>query len=194
MLDGHSPSLGAPPPSPPSGVIHCSPGDPRERRRAAAVRFADAVRSLAAGIFHSHRPRAWRAATPYPHVAPPTGDNFATGDEYAEVHMPSVDMESCRRLAYTFVEPACADPGLFIRNALEQRGGDPPFCLAPSSYGTMMVVFRHVFFREEVMRCGPLRLGGHTLRLERHEEDDFWFVCRYRRLAVLAATKFPPEH
>ena len=108
--------------------------------------------------------------------------------------MPSVDMESCRRLAYAFVEPACADPGLFIRNALEQRGGDPPFCLAPSSYGTMMVVFRHVFFREEVMRCGPLRLGGHTLRLERHEEDDFWFVCRYRRLAVLAATKFPPEH
>jgi len=58
----------------------------------------------------------------------------------------------------------------------------------------MMVVFWHVFFREEVMHRGPLRLGGHTLRLERHEEDDSWFVCRYRRLAVLAATKFPPEH
>jgi len=107
--------------------------------------------------------------------------------------MPSVDTESCRRLAYAFVEPACTDLGLFIRNTLEQRGGDPPFRLAPS-YGTMMVVFRHMFFREEVMRRGPLRLGGHTLRLERHEEADFRFVCRYRRLAVLAATKFPPEH
>jgi len=108
--------------------------------------------------------------------------------------MPPVDMEPCRRLAYAFIEPECADPGLFIRNALEQRGGDPPVRLAPSSHGTMMVVFRHPYFREETLRRGPFHFGGRVLRLVRHEEADFRFVCRYRRLAVLAATNFPPEH
>ena len=55
--------------------------------------------------------------------------------------MPPVDMEPCRRLAYAFVEPECADLGLFIRTALEQRGGDPLVRLAASSHGSMMVVF-----------------------------------------------------
>jgi len=58
----------------------------------------------------------------------------------------------------------------------------------------MMVVFRHPFFREETLRHGPLHLDDRVLRLVRHEEADFRFVCRYRRLAVLAATNFPPEH
>ena len=61
--------------------------------------------------------------------------------------MPPVDMEPCHRLAYAFVEPERADPELFIRTALEQRGGDPPVRLAPSSRGAMMVVFRHPFPR-----------------------------------------------
>jgi hypothetical protein len=38
------------------------------------------------------------------------------------VHMPYVDMEPSRRLAYAFVEPACADPGLYIRLSLERHG------------------------------------------------------------------------
>ena len=108
--------------------------------------------------------------------------------------MPHVDMEPCRCLAYAFIEPECADPGLFIRTALEQRGGDPPVRLAASSHGSMMVVFRHPFFREETLRHGPLHLDDCVLRLVRHEEADFRFVCQYRRLAVLAATNFPPKH
>ena len=93
--------------------------------------------------------------------------------------MPPVDMEPCRRLAYAFVEPECADPGLFIRTALEQRGGDPPIRLAASSYGSMMVVFRHPFFREEALRRGPLLFCGRVLRLVPHVEADFCFVCRF---------------
>jgi len=42
--------------------------------------------------------------------------------------MPDADMEPSRRLAYAFVEPECADHGLFIRLALERHGGDPPSC------------------------------------------------------------------
>ncbi|KAG2606605.1 hypothetical protein PVAP13_4NG061865 [Panicum virgatum] len=147
-------------------------------------------------IHHPCPHRARHAATPFFPVrpAPPAGDDSADGHDFAEVHMPAVDMEPCRRLAYAFVEPECADPGLFIRTALEQRGGDPPVRLAASSYGSMMVVFRHLFFREETLRRGPLQLSGHILRLVCHEEADFRFVCRYRRLAVLAATNFPPEH
>ena len=103
-------------------------------------------------------------------------------------------MEPCRRLAYAFVEPECADTGFYIRCALEQHGGDPPFRLAPSSHVAMMVVFRHAFFREETLRRCPLHYAGHTLRLVRHEEVDFRFVCCYRCLAALAASNFPPEH
>jgi hypothetical protein len=57
----------------------------------------------------------------------------------------------------------------------------------------MMVVFRHPFFREETIRRGPICFDGHFLRLVRHEEADFRFVCRYRRLAVLAAKNSPPR-
>lgn len=108
--------------------------------------------------------------------------------------MPPVDMEPTQRLAYAFVDPECADPGLYIRTALEQRGGDPPVRLAPSSHGAMMVMFRHPFFQEETLRRGPLHFDGRVLHFIRHEEADFRFVCRYRRLAVLAATNYPPEH
>jgi len=106
--------------------------------------------------------------------------------------MPPVDMEPCRRLAYAFIEPERPDPGFFIHSALEQRGGDPPVRLAPSSHGAMMVVFCHPFFHEETLRRGPIYSAEHILRLVRHEEAEFRFVCRYRRLAVLAATNYPP--
>ena len=107
--------------------------------------------------------------------------------------MPLVDLEPCRSLAYAFIEPECADPGIFIRTILERRGGDPPVWLAPSSYGAMMVVFQYPLL-EETLRRSPLHFGGRILRLVRHEEADFRFVCRYRRLAVLAATNYPSEH
>jgi hypothetical protein len=108
--------------------------------------------------------------------------------------MLAMDMEPSRCLAYTFVEPACADPGLFIRLALEQRGGNPPIRLAPSSYDTMMVVFAHLHFREMVVRRGPIDMGGHRLFLIRHEEADFRINCSYSRLVELTATNFPLEH
>lgn len=108
--------------------------------------------------------------------------------------MSHVDMEPSRRLAYAFVEPPCADPRLFIRRALEQRGGDPPVRLAPVSYGTMMLVFRHPYFREMTVRHGPISLDGHTLQLERHEEAEFRIVYPYTRRVELAASCFPPEH
>lgn len=75
--------------------------------------------------------------------------------------MTFLDMEPSRRLAYAFVEPACNDPGLFIRLALKQHGGDPPCRLSPSSHGTMMVVFDHPFFMEVAIRRGPINMGGH---------------------------------
>ena len=96
--------------------------------------------------------------------------------------MPYVDMAPSHRLAYAFVEPECADPGLFIRLALECRGRDPPICLGPSSHRAMMVVFCHPFFREDTIRRGPINLGGRTLRLIRHEEADFHFSRRYHRV------------
>ena len=108
--------------------------------------------------------------------------------------MPCVDMEPSRRLAYAFVEPACADPGLFIRRALERRSGDPPVRLAPSSHGTMMVIFGHPFFREVTLQRGPIDMGGHRLRLVRHEEADFRVLIPYKDLVELAATNSPPEH
>jgi hypothetical protein len=108
--------------------------------------------------------------------------------------MPSVDMGPSRRLAYAFVEPACADPRHFIRMALEQRGGDPPCRLAASSHGAMMVVFKHAYFRETSIRRGPIDFGGFRLTLIRHEEAEFRVICPYSRLVEIAATNYPPEH
>jgi hypothetical protein len=80
------------------------------------VRFAPSPLRVTPAAVPEHRP--WHFATPFiPHHAGSPPADF-TGDDYAEVFMPSVDMEPSRRLAYAFVEPACADPGLFIRLAL----------------------------------------------------------------------------
>ncbi|CAN6334113.1 unnamed protein product [Urochloa humidicola] len=182
----------APPPTPACSQLSSSP--PRHGRGVPpAVRFTTPPSLLTAYTTPIHR--AWRTATPYRHTHVPTASApTVPADDITEVHMPYVDMEPSRRLAYAFVEPACTDPGFFIRIALEQRGGDPPVRLAPSSYGTMMVVFGHSYFRETTIRRGPLTLDGYTLRLERHEEADFRVLCPYTRLVELAATSFPPEH
>ncbi|CAN6381614.1 unnamed protein product [Urochloa humidicola] len=158
------------------------------------VRFATPIFRYPASAAHIHR--AWRAATPFPAAhAPATPPlHAAAADDIAEVHMSSVDMAPSRRLAYAFIEPACADPGRFIRSALEQCAGDPPVRLAPSSHGAMMLVFGHQHFRETVIRGGPIDLDGSRLTLVRHEEADFRIVCLYTRLVELAATNFPPEH
>ncbi|CAN6211719.1 unnamed protein product [Urochloa humidicola] len=180
-----------------------SPPAPRSRSRSTpshdgradtpSVRFASATYRHAPDTVRIHRP--WRAATPFPpSLASITrGSAFPPADT-TEVHMPTVDMEPSRRLAYAFVDPPCADPGQFIRIALERRGGDPPVRLAPSSYGTMMVVFGHAYFRESTLRRGPFHLDGHWLRFERHEDAEFRVLCPYRRLVELAATNFPAEH
>ncbi|CAN6361356.1 unnamed protein product [Urochloa humidicola] len=130
----------------PSHHRSSSPPARLRRRDGLAVRFATPAACTPALASHLHRP--WRAATPFPpnYAAVARGSAIPPSDT-TEVHMPSVDMEPSRRLAYAFVKPARADPGLFIRLTLERHGGDPPVRLAASSYDTMMVVFGHPHFR-----------------------------------------------
>jgi len=128
-------------PLPPSPATHSrsrSPATAWEQHRPHSVRFAGVTPPSAASPVHHPQPRrAWRAATPFlpTHAASPAGTDVADGDDYAEVHMPPVDMEPTQRLAYAFVDPECADPGLYIRTALEQRGGDLPSAWLPPPTG-----------------------------------------------------------
>ncbi|CAN6335960.1 unnamed protein product [Urochloa humidicola] len=184
-------SFGAPVPSP--LLRSSSPSSIFGRHASRVVHFATPAICHASSSIPPRRP--WRTATPFPTTyAAATQGSSLTSSDTAEVHMPTVDMEPSRRLAYAFVHPPCADPGNFIRVALERHGGDPPVRLAASSYGTMMVVFGHPHFRETVLRRGPIELDGHTLRMERHEESQFRVDCPYGCLVELAATQFPPEH
>ncbi|CAO2046977.1 unnamed protein product [Urochloa humidicola] len=165
----------------------------RERSRSPRVRFWDEPPSV-----HRHNAPAWRDATPYPWMAP-SSTGSSRRPTSVEVHAPPVNMEPSRRYAYAFIDPPCADPALFIRHALERCGGDPAFRLAPSSHGAMMVVFLNPLLRERTIRRGPITYptigeNNHTLRLIRHEEADFRFVCYYRRAVEVSATNWPPEH
>lgn len=107
--------------------------------------------------------------------------------------MPFVDMEPSHRLAFVYIEPARADPGLFIRLALERHDGDPPFTLASSSRGAMVVIFCHPYYREEAVLHSPIRMGDTMLVLEHHEDADFCYVYRYYYLIEVAAFDFPQE-
>jgi len=69
-----------------------------------------------------------------------------------------------------------------------------PLLLAPSSHGAMMVVFCNSDVREATLRLGSIEMGGRILRLVRHEDAEFRFICHYRRRVELAVTNFPPEH
>lgn len=66
----------------------------------------------------------------------------------------------------TSIEPECADPGNFIRRVLEERASNPPFRLAASSRGAMLVVFLDAFVRATVMQFASIHLNGHELILE----------------------------
>jgi hypothetical protein len=113
---------------------------------------------------------------------------------YAEVHMPFVDMEPSHHLAFAYIESARADPWLFIRLALERHGSDPLFTLVASSHGAMVVIFCHPYYREEAVLCSPIRTGDTMLVLERHEDADFRYICRYHYLIEVATFDFPLEH
>ncbi|CAN6338953.1 unnamed protein product [Urochloa humidicola] len=180
-------------PAPPAPRSSSSSSSPPPGNGRPAVRFATPPARSSVRTARSFRP--CRAATPFPpsYAAVARGSHLSP-DDVAEVHMPTVDMEPSRRLAYAFVDPPCVDPGQFIRLALERHGGDAPVRLAASSYGTMMVVFAHPYFRESVIQRGHIDMGGHQLRLEHHEEAEFRVFCPYMRLVELAATQFPPEH
>lgn len=117
----------------------------------------------------------------------------SSNNGFVEVHIPFMDLEPSRRLALAYIEPAYADPGLFIRLALEQHV-NPPFTLAASSRGAMVVTFRHPYYREEAIRRSPLRVGDAMLVLERHGDADFRYMCRYRYLVEVAALDFHLEH
>ncbi|CAL4979102.1 unnamed protein product [Urochloa decumbens] len=166
----------------------------RERSRSPVVRFASDAQSV-----HPRRPSGWRTETPFPWGPTPSTVGSSRRRDSMEVHAPSVDLEPSRRYAYAFIDPPCAFPARFIRRALERRGGDPPFRLAAFSHGVMMVVFLHPFIRERTIRHGPITYPPdgavtYTLRLIRHEEAEFRFICHYRRLVEVSATRFPPEH
>ncbi|CAN6170702.1 unnamed protein product [Urochloa humidicola] len=166
----------------------------RERSRSPVVRFAAEPESVS---FRRHA--SWRVATPYPAMVTPSSAGSSRRRDSMEVHAPPVDLVPSKRYAYAFIDPPCAFPARFIRRALERCGGDPPFRLAPSSYGAMMVVFLHPFLRERTIGRGPITYPTfgettYTLRLIRHEEADFRFICHYKRLVEISVTKFPPEH
>ncbi|KAG2534313.1 hypothetical protein PVAP13_9NG281673 [Panicum virgatum] len=48
--------------------------------------------------------------------------------------------------------------------------------------------------REATLQLGSIEMGGRILRLVRHEDAEFRFICHYRRRVELAVTNFPPEH
>ena len=58
----------------------------------------------------------------------------------------------------------------------------------------MLLAFRHLYFREAMIRRSPIRMGDTVLVLERHEDTDFRYTCRYHLLVEVVAFDFPLEH
>jgi hypothetical protein len=107
---------------------------------------------------------------------------------------PTANVSISRRLAYALFEPAAASPGLLMRRAFEEIGGNPHIGLAASDYGALMVLFASEQERAAAMSRFPLPFEGHTIRLERPEEGGNRFFWRFERLALVTATGFPVEH
>jgi hypothetical protein len=107
---------------------------------------------------------------------------------------PTANVSISRRLAYALFEPAAASPGLLMRRAFEEIGGNPHIGLAASDYGALMVLFASEQERAAAMSRFPLPFEGLTIRLERPEEGGNRFFWRFERLALVTATGFPVEH
>jgi hypothetical protein len=107
---------------------------------------------------------------------------------------PSTGIARSQRFAYALFEPPAAAPGVLLRRALEERGGNPLVRLAASDYGALFVIFGLPEMREEVMARFPLELEGHLIKLERPEDGCNRFAWRYSSFAHISATGFPLEY
>jgi hypothetical protein len=112
----------------------------------------------------------------------------------AEAHVDNGDFDDARCLAYVFLEHAVHSPHLFIRQAMEQAAGAPPFQLAASARGAGLMIFNTPEERDEIVAKSPISHDGNRLVVSRHEEADNRFYAYYRLYAEIAAVDFPLEH
>lgn len=87
----------------------------------------------------------------------------------AEAHVGNGNYEAAQVFAYVYLAEAVHSPHLFIRRALEQECGAPPFYLATSARGVGIMVFGNTEAREQVLARSPIVFEGNTISVERHE-------------------------
>jgi hypothetical protein len=78
----------------------------------------------------------------------------------AEAHVSTDNYEVSRVFAYVYLAEAVHNPYLFIRRAMEQECGAPPFYLAASARGIGIMAFGNTEAREQVVARSPHHVRG----------------------------------
>ncbi|KAL6843148.1 hypothetical protein ACP4OV_026861 [Aristida adscensionis] len=105
-------------------------------------------------------------------------------------------MQPFKNVAYSFVHPPAANPGMLVREALysnDSRRGQLHRLVA-SSRGTHVAIFRSEADREFAINCQPLPAMEHTVTFQRHDETDNRFRFPHEGYVSLAIEDFPFEH
>jgi hypothetical protein len=118
----------------------------------------------------------------------------ASRPDCINVFMPFTPMEHFDNLAYAFVNPPAASPAHFIRRALQEEGGNPPFAILHASQGAGVVIFASNADREQAVDYGAFLGREHCVHLTRHEDTNNRFLFAHDELVAISIEDFPMEH
>jgi hypothetical protein len=108
--------------------------------------------------------------------------------------MPFVNVSHFNHLTYATITPPHNAPADNIRDALVVQGGNAHVTLAPSSYGTMLLMFDVHARRKAAINAPPFVGQHHTIVLECQEDMPNWFHFEHEVIISISIRDNPLEH
>ncbi|KAM0882578.1 hypothetical protein ACQ4PT_032193 [Festuca glaucescens] len=145
-----------------------------------------AADDAARGILHGQP--VGRRIPPAPRPSNPAA---TLGGPIPEIFVPRIFIQDVSNLAYAVLNGPVRQEMPRIRAALEQNPRCPPFILAPSAFGSALLIFPSVVDRDRAIALGPYTLDGATVTLFTPDAGEEIATTNYDVLVELRVFKYP---
>jgi hypothetical protein len=108
-----------------------------------------------------------------------------------EIFVPQHFLHDVTNLAFAVIDGHVRQELPFIRAALELNPRCPPFVLAPSAFGYVLIIFPSNVDRDRAIRLGPYPLEGATVTVVTPNAAEDISTTSYDVIVELRANKYP---
>ncbi|KAM0930027.1 hypothetical protein ACQ4PT_001207 [Festuca glaucescens] len=113
------------------------------------------------------------------------------GGPVPEIFVPQHFIHDVSNLAYALIDGQVRQEMTHIRDALEANPRCPPFVLAPSAFGSALLIFPSNADRNRAMALGPYTLDGATVNIVPPEAGEDIATTNYDVIVEMRARKYP---